>query len=118
MRKILTKKQALEQRKNLSFAMITRLSEITIGEAPEELSFDELIEARFFDADREIHIFQENGEWNYTCISEEDGVEFFDRESRLIAGLGTKLVTRKHIAYDKTDGQAYISDMRLVNWEG
>ena len=22
------------------------------------------------------------------------------------------------VTYDKTDGQAYISDMRLVNWEG
>ena len=112
MRKILTKEQALEQRKNLSFAMITQLL------MPYHVRLDELIEARFFDADREIHIFQENGEWNYTCISEEDGVEFFDRESRLIAGLGTKLVTRKHIAYDKADGQAYISDMRLVKWEG
>lgn len=118
MRKILTKKQALEQMKELSFAMITRLSEVTIGEAPEEFSFDELIEARFFDADREIHIFQENGEWNYAYISEDDETEFFDSQSRLIADLGTKLVTRKHIAYDETDGQAYISDMRLVSWEG
>lgn len=118
MRKILTKEQALEQIQNLSFAMITRLSEITISKAPEQFSFDELIEARFFDVDREIHIFQENGEWNYACISEDDETEFFDTHSSLIAGLGTELVTRKHIAYDETDGQAYISDMRLVSWEG
>lgn len=118
MRKILTKEQALERMQNLSFAMITRLSEVAIGKAPENFSFDELIEARFFDSDGEIHIFQEDGEWQYAYISEDDETEFFDSQSRLIAGLGTKLVTRKYISYDEADGQAYISDIRLVSWEG
>lgn len=118
MRTILTREQALEQIKTLSFAMITRLSEVTIGKAPNEFSFDELIEARFFDSEKEIHIFQENGAWRYICVSEEDGTESFDKSYRLIADFGTKLVIRRHISYDQADGQAYISNMRLLHWEG
>lgn len=117
MRNILTKEQALEQIKTLPFAMITRLSEVTIGKAPKEFCFDELIEARFFDTDKEIHIFQENGEWNYACIFEDGKTEFFDDSKGLISGRGKKIVVRKYIKYDE-DGQAYISDMRLVSWEG
>lgn len=115
MRTILSKEQALEQLPTLPYAMITRLSEVTVGNAPNSFSFDELIEAHFFGADKEIHMFREQEDWCFACIEDTDS-EFLDTKSGLIAGLGKSVTTRKYISYD-ADGQAYISDMRLVNWE-
>lgn len=114
MRTILSKEQALQQLQDLRYAMVTRLSEVYIGYAPRYFSFDELLEAHFFDADKEIHIFREQDAWKFACIT--DGSDaFLDTESGLIAGMGSSVTTRKYIAYD-ADGQAYISDMRLTDW--
>lgn len=112
--------EAMEMRKTMPYAMITRLSEVTLGNMPETVSKDEMLEARFFGENGEIHIFYENGEQKAVYVTDEGNSEKFppiDHDYDLLSGFGRKLTVRQYVDFDE-EGQAYISAIRLLRWEG
>lgn len=114
----LTADQAVVLGLQQPFAYITRLSEVTVGRTPAEFSQEELLEARFFGPDREIHIWHDGDGFCAAALDEEAGDEYLD-QPRCIRSkcFGRSLTLRRYLAYDD-DGQAYIRDTRLVHWEG
>lgn len=115
----LSVKEALEIGKSMPYAMFTHLSKVTLGKTPTVVSLDELIEARFFGGNGEIHIFTENGEQKAVHITDEENDSRFppiDREYTLLSNFGKKLTVRQYIDFDN-EGQAYIKAVRLLGWE-
>lgn len=115
----LSVKEALEIGKAMPYAMFTHLSKVTLGKTPTVVSLDELIEARFFGGNGEIHIFTENGEPKAVHITDEENDSRFppiDREYTLLSNFGKKLTVRQYIDFDN-EGQAYIKAVRLLGWE-
>ena len=53
--------QALEQGLSLPYAMIRSYSQVVLGNTPQAVDEEELIEARFFDAENEIRLFRADG---------------------------------------------------------
>lgn len=114
----LTADQAVSLGLQQPFAYITRLSEVTVGSTPAELSLEELLEARFFGPDREIRIWQEGDGFCALAVEEEAQDEYLDQPRAIRSSrFGRTLTLRRYLAYDE-DGQAYIRDTRLVHWEG
>lgn len=115
----LSVKEALEIGKAMPYAMFTHLSKVTLGKTPTVVSLDELIEARFFGGNGEIHIFTENGEQKAVHITDDENDSRFspiDREYTLLSNFGKKLTVRQYIDFDN-EGQAYIKAVRLLGWE-
>ncbi|WP_291236803.1 hypothetical protein [Frisingicoccus sp.] len=115
----LSVKEALEIGKAMPYAMFTHLSKVTLGKTPTVVSLDELIEARFFGGNGEIHIFTENGEQKAVHITDEENDSRFppiDREYTLLSNFGKKLTVRQYIDFDNEE-QAYIKAVRLLGWE-
>lgn len=53
--------RALEQGLSLPYAMIRSYSQVVLGNTPQAVDEEELIEARFFDAENEIRLFRADG---------------------------------------------------------
>lgn len=113
----LSVQQAVLRGQQLPFAYIARLSSVYVGANPAQLDMDELLEARLFAPDAEIRIFPEDGGFGAVVLQQEEGDVFMDKTSELRSKeFGKTLTIRQYVDYD-SDGQAYICDMRLLNWE-
>lgn len=100
------------------FAYITRLSEVIVGPTPAQFTTEELLEARFFGADREIHIFTGEEGLEAVCVEDEGQEDCLDITRRIRdPRFGKTLTLRRYLGYD-ADGQAYICATRLVGWKG
>lgn len=102
------------------YGLVHSLSTFDFGDAKELFPFDpeELVEARFFTPETEIHFFKKNGE--IRCLKVTDGEAVFIDEKRSLVskfkGLGKKVVIRKYLEPDE-DGQMIITGTRLVDVE-
>ena len=103
------------------YALVYLLSEVILcrTENLKPFSVDECTEARFFSADRELHIF---GTEDGMCAVEisDDGTEnIVVKKYNLKSGFsaaGKKLVVQEYLEYDK-DGQAVVALTRLKGIE-
>lgn len=109
---------ALAKGKALPYALIRRMSSVTLGVCPEEVDTADLLEASFFSADKEIRVFRDGGSLRAVSITEEpDDVVIED--SYLIENpeFGSSIAVHKHVCFDE-DGQAAIKTIRPVGWRG
>lgn len=111
--------QALELGMTLPYALIRSLSSVTLGPAPEKIELDELIEARFFDSEQEVRIFQGETGPQAARFWEEAGDAVIKRTYQLAntALFGQAIAVRQLLDFDE-DGQAYVSWTRLAGWKG
>lgn len=112
--------QALEKGKQLPYAMIRSLSKVELGNTPESVDLEELLEARFFDKSQEVRIFRKEQGLQAALIKADSGEEDCFVETYTLANqslFGKELRVCYHLAYDE-DGQAYVEVGRLVGWKG
>ena len=102
----------------LPCAWITELSRVYYGPTPEALNPDEWIEAHFFGSNQELRFT--DGAKDATLLTQEKDDLFIDETVNLDsavmkgnAGADRRVMIRKYIRTDE-DGQAYISEVRLV----
>ena len=67
-----------------------------------------MLEARFFDGEKELHMFKTEENWNFVRTSKKDG-DYLEKSYRMDAAFpGQELIVRQYVDYDE-DGQAYIA---------
>lgn len=79
-------------------------------------SGEECMEVRFFDAEKELHIYEDDGEQHavkVTCTGKEDCQEKRYLLQERYAGIGKYLCVCEHLGYDE-DGQAAVELTRLT----
>ena len=111
---------AKESYKDYEYALIYMMSSIILKRTSEieKIKWDECLEARFFDKDRELHMICAN-ECFSSIISDEASDTFIVRNCRLKPGyseLGKKLIVKQYVGKDE-DGQSFISLTRLCGIE-
>lgn len=100
-----------------NYALIYNISEklfFKIG--TKEFDLDQCIEARFFCPEKELHLFDYNGEKKAVKI-EDNSTDYLDKIYPLAnehKNLGKMITVRKYLDYDE-DGQAFIAATRLVS---
>lgn len=110
--------EALEKGIQLPFAMLRFLSKVFLGETPKQTDLSELLEARFFNQEKEIRIFQRDGILCAAYLEQEENDNPIKKTYVLEnPNFGTQITVSYDLSYD-SDGQAYISSMRLSDWEG
>ncbi len=100
--------------KGFDHVLLCKLSSVEILSAGEYVGIDdEVTEARFFDAGREVRLFEQNGEKRAVLIEDEENDIADIKIERL---KGNTLNIKKYISFDE-DGQAYIEAIRLCGAE-
>ncbi len=102
------------------YALIYSISEKKMIPANQvtEADLDECIDARFFSASGELHIFSENDILKCVCVTD-DGANTDDESVRVIPlenrfdELNGKIGEKTYLAYDE-DGQVYVQMTRLT----
>lgn len=114
--------EAAECVKSFKFALVYQLEKILLGTVEQvwgEICPQECIEARFFSEDKELHVFDYNGEYRAILVSDEDSDDacVITREVKLQEKLCKKpwsmMTVKEYIAFDE-DGQACVSLTRLA----
>ena len=110
--------RALAEGLTLPYSLIFAYGGVTLGETPERVDAEELTEARFFSAEREIHVYRGGGTLHAASIRDtpEDNA-VTERYPLDNPRLGDWIAVRRYLDYDE-DGQAYVSVRRLAGWKG
>jgi len=106
----------LKELENLGyrFGLVYSYDSVQLKELKDiQLDKNTLIEARFFNKDKEIHIFKQDI-FKAVAFIEDEMDESFEEEHLLIDGFGKKLRVKNYIAYDY-ENQAYIAYTRPVD---
>ena len=112
-----------EKATEYTYALLYYMSEVKLiswKEQREKIDFSQLLEARFFQKEKELHYFQEEEKAVAVEVREKENAEFI--EENIILGknftdAGNYLKVRKYIDYDE-DGQAHVALTRLVDVKG
>lgn len=110
--------QASEDITTYRYALIYEMSEIIFCavESLEPVKWDECLEARFFDEDRELHVYEKDGKLCAVrvCGTMDDDclIKKYALQERYF-GTGKYLCVCEHLAYDE-DGQAVVALTRLT----
>ena len=115
--RLIEKDEAKTIIKDMSYAIGQFISEFEMGTPDEVGDFDsdDCIEARYFNKDKEIHVFRNDDELCCREISDTDK-EFVDTEYELakcFRSHGKSIVVREYLDVDE-DGQCYVTGSRLV----
>ena len=111
-------REALERGLTLPFAWIRTLSAVALGPVPEAVDTTELLEARFFDRQEEIRLFQADNGLEAVCLTAETGDRTMEEERKLLSHRFGEYLTVCHTLAFDDDGQAYIAETRLTDWKG
>lgn len=109
---------ALENIAAYQYALVYQMSEILFcsTEKLSKIDLMECFEARFFDADKEIHIYETDGNWCAVkvCGTEDDDclIKRYELQERYF-GVDKYLRVCEHLTYD-VDGQAVVALTRLT----
>ena len=111
--------EALERGRTLPWALVRRMSSVTLGPVPAEIPLEDLLEAHFFSPDEEIRIFRgEDEELRGVRLTEKEG------ETRILRtyvvanpALGKTITVCCHVQPDD-DGQCSLVAPRLAGWKG
>ena len=111
--------RALEEGLTLPYSLIFAYGGVTLGRTPERVDADELLEGRFFSAEREIHVYRDGGTLRAVSVSDtpEDADAVTERYPLDNARMGDWIAVRRYLAYDE-DGQVYVAARRLADWKG
>lgn len=110
--------QALEDITAYRYALIYEMSEILFCETESlgPVKWDECLEARFFDEDRELHIYEEDGRLCavrvYATLDDDCLMKKYTLQEKYF-GAGKYLCVCEHLEYDE-DGQAMVALTRLA----
>lgn len=117
-REILNVENLLAER--YRFAFIQRVGSVFIGpiEMCGELNPDEILEARFFEEEKEMHVFRYDGDFKAVVTIHEDGDEYLEEKQILRGKYGKFLTLRNYLIFDENDGQARIGRTVFMNYEG
>ena len=109
---------AIEAGKKLPYALLRFISAASLGPTPEDISTDELEEARFFNETEEIRVFRTESGLNAVRVESEE-TDAVIQNWRTVDNkrFGQRIRVTKTLGRDE-DGQAYIADARLSGWEG
>lgn len=118
-REIMEASRALAEGLTLPYSLIFAYSGVTLGRTPGHIDEAELLEARFFSAEREIHVYRDAGTLRGVCVSDTDAdadavMERYPLEN---PRLGDWIAVRRYLDYDE-DGQAFVVARRLADWKG
>lgn len=111
-------KEAIEQSNHFQYGLIYMMSELLLFSCENmksDLSFEEILEARFFGENGEIHLFKSDEGINSVEISDDENEEVRDVTYPLegrFKKMG-RLLVRQYIVYDG-DGQGYVALTRCV----
>ena len=103
------------------YCFVRSVSEVYLGltEQAQYSPEEEILEARFFDCEKELRLFRdENGNLQTVELCKEDGDRFMD-ETYVIdnARFGKTLTVRQFLDADE-DGQTFVKASCLCGWEG
>jgi hypothetical protein len=117
-REILAPEKLLEG--SYRFAFIQRIGSVYVGSIEEagDLNPDEILEARFFDEEKELHVFKYDGKLEAVVTECEDGDEYFEEKQILRGKYGKTLTIHNYLVFDEKDGQARIGRTVFANYEG
>ena len=109
--------KALERRTSYEFALVYRLSEVILCrmECLKYFDLKECIEARFFSADKELHLFESEEGMCAVEVIDDGTVDCILKKYKLapkFAEVGKCLVVQEYLDYDE-DGQAVVVLTRL-----
>ncbi len=112
---------AIEQLKDYEFALIYMISGILLCRTSDlpEVDWEECMEARFFDKDKELHLYREDENLEAVEIVEENREDCLIRKYQLanrFKAAGGLLCVHEYLDYDE-DGQATVSLTRLAGIE-
>ena len=116
---IMEASRALAEGLTLPYSLIFAYGGVTLGRTPERVDAEELTEARFFSAEREIHVYRDGGTLRAVSVRDtpEDADAVTERYQLDNARLGDWIAVRRYWGYDE-DGQAYVAVRRLADWKG
>ena len=117
-RELLTAEKLLED--GYQYAFIQRIGSVYIGpiEKCGELDPDEILEARFFEDGKELHVFSYEGTPEAVVTEYENGDEFLEAKQILRGKYGKSLTLRSYLVFDENDGQARIGRTVFKDYEG
>ena len=102
------------------YAFIQRIGSVYIGpiEKCGGLNPDEILEARFFEDEKELHVFSYVGTLRAVVTESESGDEYIEEKQILRGKYGKSLTLRSYLVFDENDGQARIGRTVFKNYEG
>lgn len=103
-------------------ALVYLIDEILLCKVSElpEVDWDECMEARFFDKEKELHIYEEDGKMQAVEVTEMSGQNCLVKRYQLanrFKKAGNLLRVHEYLGYDD-DGQAVVELTRLAGIEG
>ena len=103
------------------YALVYEISELLLGRTDSlpQIHWEECMEARFFSENRELHLYERNGQMEAVEISDADEEESVVKRYALCAkfrSAGRFLKVKEYIRYDE-DGQACVALTRLCGIE-
>ena len=115
---LLAAEKLLEDR--YKYAFIQRIGSVYIGPIKEcgELDPDEILEARFFENGKELHVFKYEGSLKAVVTEHEKGDECIEEKQILRGKYGKTLTLRSYLVFDEKDGQARIGRTVFADYEG
>ena len=110
--------RALQEGMGLPFALIRTWEQVHLGCTPAQPpELDTLLEARFFDGNREIRLFRREEELCAVSLAGEPEDCILEERYKLEPRFGTALTYCRHLGNDE-DGQTIFVAARLSHWEG
>ncbi len=120
--RVISLNDAKEQGQLLKWVLVRQLSSVAMGEVINmPIDWDEVTEVRFFDEEKEIRIFERDGDLCSAVIadsaSDVENVDFRDRTISLEhkGAFGREITVREYFDYDE-DGQIFVAATRLKGW--
>lgn len=108
---------AIQEGLGLPYAMVRSMSQVTLGPAPATVDETELLEARFFDHEQEIRVFQGEDGLLAARLRGEDTDHAIEETYRVEnPRFGGSLTVTRILDWDE-DGQAYAAASRLSGWK-
>lgn len=111
-------KEVYESIHDYKYALIYMISELKLCKTEkleEEIAWNECLEARFFSEEKELHIFERNGEKKAVKVSDEKSDETIEKKYSLdnkFKSIGNTICVKEYLDYDE-DGQIFVKLTRL-----
>lgn len=96
------------------YALVYRFGEMYLGKREDISEWDEVLEARFFDADSELHIWNDGDGWHSALVID-DTAPYLEQEW-YNAYSHTGVTVRRYLCADE-DGQMQIALTRLASYK-
>ena len=114
----LTAEDAIQRGLRLPFALLRSVSGISLGNTPDQIEADELLEARFFSDTQEVRLFRQDGQLRGAVLNQDADKNYWEKAYRVEnPALGSEIIVRSELEADE-DGPTSVSTARLAGWKG